>query len=170
MSPAIQFLRPNTLSIQRQELHSPRNLLGPRPGPQSLFRFGPSKGPHRQRTLNRRRNKNQLQSRKHVSPPQNERFGRPGPLPIISEVPPADFNSDESDYDGGASTHDHPDTDVNYRLPAPSLTTSTPPPGTSTLTLTLNPHAPPPPTIRILQPNPGDPPRDPPFRPWTNNA
>ena len=99
-----------------------------------------------------------------------ERFGRPGPLPIISEVPPADFNSDESDYDGGASTHDHPDTDVNYRLPAPSLTTSTPPPGTSTLTLTLNPHAPPPPTIRILQPNPGDPPRDPPFRPWTNNA
>ena len=71
MSPAIQFLRLNTLSIQRQELHSLRNLLGPRPGPQSLFQFGPSKGPRRQRTLNRRRNKNQLQSRKHVSPPQN---------------------------------------------------------------------------------------------------
>ena len=60
---------------------------------------------------------------------------------------------------------------INYRIPAPSLSTSTspPPPGTSTLTLTPNPHAPPPPTIRILQPNPDDPPRDPPFRPWTNS-
>jgi hypothetical protein len=47
----------------------------------------------------------------------------------------------------------------------PPNTTSTTPPGTSTpLTLTPNPN----PTIRILQPNQADPPRDPPYRPWTN--
>jgi hypothetical protein len=50
---------------------------------------------------------------------------------------------------------------TNYSTTA----TSTTPPGTSTpLTLTPNPNA----TIRILQPNPADPPRDPPYRPWTN--
>ena len=100
-----------------------------------------------------------------------ERYGRRGPLPIISEVPPGGFHSDDSDYDaasGAASAHDHLDTDVIYRPAAPSNTTSTTPPGTSTLTLTPNPNTPPPSTIRILQPNPADPPRDPPFRPWTN--
>ena len=44
MSPAIQFLQMNTLSVQRQEHHSLRNLLGPPPGPQFLFQFGPSTG------------------------------------------------------------------------------------------------------------------------------
>ena len=100
--------------------------------------------------------------------PATERHGHPGPLPVVSEVPPGDLNSDDSDYDavsGAAPTHDHSDTDINYRFPPSSITTSTTPPGTSTLTLTPNPKAPPPSTI---QPSPVDPPRDPPFPPWTN--
>ena len=97
--------------------------------------------------------------------PIGERCGRPGPLPITSEVPPGGLNSDDSDCDAAsraASAHDHPDTDLNYRFGAASNTTSTTPPGTSTLTLTPNPKAPPSPTFRLLQPNPADPPRDPP--------
>ena len=103
--------------------------------------------------------------------PTTERFGCRAPLPIISEVPPGGFNSDDSDGDaasGAASAHDHPDSDITYRTPAKSTTITTTTPGTSTLTLTPNPDAPPPPTLRILQPNTADPPRDPPFRPWTN--
>ena len=94
--------------------------------------------------------------------------GRPVSLPIISEIPHEGFNSDDSEGDaasGAASTHDHPDTNLNYSTTVPPNTTSTTPPGTSTpLTLTPNPN----PTIRILQPNQADPPRDPPYRPWTN--
>ena len=103
--------------------------------------------------------------------PATEGCGRPGPLPIISEVPPGGFDSDDSDGDAAsraASAHDHMDHDINYRIPPPPTTTSTTPPGSSTLTLTPNPHAPPPATFRILQPNPPDAPRDPQFRPWTN--
>ena len=61
--------------------------------------------------------------------PTTERFGRP--LPIISEIPPEGFNSDDSDYDaasGAASTHDHPDKDINYRITSPPNTASTTPP------------------------------------------
>ena len=61
-----------------------------------------------------------------------------------------------------------PLTEVNYGHRGESTSHVTIPPGTSTLTLTPNPKAPASPTHRILQPNPTDPPRDPPFRPWTN--
>ena len=108
---------------------------------------------------------------KSMSAPESTatvKCGCPVPLPIISEIPHEGFNSDDSDdgaASGAASTHDHPDTNLNYSTTVPPNTTSTTPPDTSTpLTLTPNPNA----TIRILQPNPADPPRDPPYRPWTN--
>ena len=109
---------------------------------------------------------------KSMSAPESTatvKCGRPVPLPIISKIPHEGFNSDDSDDDaasGAASTHDHPDTNLKYSTTVPPNTTSTTPPGTSTpLTLTPNPNA----TIRILQPNPADPPRDPPYRPWTQS-
>ena len=97
--------------------------------------------------------------------------GHPVPLPITSEAPSGGPNSDDSDCDaasGAASAHDHPAADLNYHYGTAANTTSTTPPGTSTLTLTPNPKAPPSPTFRLIQPNPADTPRDPPFRPWTN--
>ena len=94
----------------------------------------------------------------------------PGPLPITSEVISGALNSDDSDGDAASVAASAHDTEVNYghRGETTSHVTSTIPPGTSTLTLTPNPKAPASPTFRILQPNPADPPRDPPFRPWTN--
>ena len=94
----------------------------------------------------------------------------PGPLPITSEVISGGLNSDDSDGDAASVAASAHDTEVNYghRGDTTSHVTSTIPPGTSTLTLTPNPKAPASPTFRILQPNPADPPRDPPFRPWTN--
>ena len=82
-------------------------LLESQPGPQSLSLFGPNNGPHQLRTHGQRKNKN-----RHQCIPTTERCGRPGPLPIISEVPPGGFNSDDSDNDvvsGAASAHDHPE-------------------------------------------------------------
>ena len=96
----------------------------------------------------------------------------PGPLPITSEVISNALNSDDSDGDAASVAASAHGTEVNYghRGETTSHVTSTIPPGTSTLTLTPNPKAPASPTFRTLQPNPNptDPPRDPPFRPWTN--
>ena len=95
-------------------------------------------------------------------------------LPIASAAPIRDLNSDDSDGDApsaAASAHDNSDNDTNYRatstLSITTISTSTTPPGTSTLTLTPNPKASTNPSFRLMQPNPADPPRDPPFRPWT---
>ena len=94
----------------------------------------------------------------------------PGPLLITSEVISNALNSDDSDGDAASAAASAHDTEVNYghRGETTSHVTSTIPPGTPTLTLTPNPKAPASPTYRTLQPNPTDPPRDPPFRPWTN--
>ena len=111
----------------------------------------------------------------------NPSIGHSGPLPIPSDVPSGGPNSDDSDGDaasGAASTHPavdattslrrHMEDAINYHHVATENPVSTAPPGTSTITLTPNPEAPPSPTIRILQPTTTDPPRAPPFRPWTN--
>ena len=92
----------------------------------------------------------------------------PGPLPITSEVISSALNSDDSDGDAVSAAASAHDTEVHYGHRGESTSHVTIPPGTSTLTLTPNPKAPASPTHRILQPNPTDPPRDPPFRPWTN--
>ena len=92
----------------------------------------------------------------------------PGPLPITSEAISNALNSDDSDGDAASAAASAHDTEVNYGHRGESTSHVTIPPGTSTLTLTPNPKAPASPTYRILQPNPTDPPRDPPFRPWTN--
>ena len=103
--------------------------------------------------------------------PTSAGCGRPGHLPIISEAPPADLDSDDSDADAAsraASTHDHIAHDLNDRLPPPPTTTSTAPPGSSTPIVTSNPHETAPATLHSIPPIPPDPPRDLPFRPWTN--
>ena len=92
----------------------------------------------------------------------------PGPLPITSEVISNALNSDDSDGNAASAAASAHDTEVNYGHRGESTSHVTIPPGTSTLTLTPNHKAPASPTHRILQPNPTDPPRDPPFRPWTN--
>ena len=92
----------------------------------------------------------------------------PGPLPITSEAAPNAFNSDDSDGDAASTAASVHDTEVNPGHRGESTSHTTIPPGTSTLTLTPNPKAPASPTYRILQPNPMDPPRASPFRPWTN--
>ena len=92
----------------------------------------------------------------------------PGPLPITSEVISNALNSDDSDGDAASAAASAHDTEANYGHRGGSTSHATIPPGPSTLTLTPNPKAPASPTHRILQTNPTDPPRDPPFRPWTN--
>ena len=92
----------------------------------------------------------------------------PGPLPITSEVISNALNSDDSDGDAASAAASAHDTEVNYGHRGETTSHVTIPPGTSTLTLTPNPKAPASPTYRTLQLNPTDPPRDPPFRPWTN--
>ena len=103
--------------------------------------------------------------------PVTERYGRPGPLPVISDVPPGGYDSDDSEDDAAsraASTHDRTDHDSTGGIRPEPNPASTTPPGSSTLTLTPNPDVPPPVTFRLLQPNPHDAPRDPPFREWTD--
>ena len=92
----------------------------------------------------------------------------PGPLPITSETVTNALNSDDSDGDAASAAASVHDTEVIYGHRGESTSNVTIPPGNSTLTLTPNPKAPASPPHRILQPNPTDPPRDPPFRPWTN--
>ena len=92
----------------------------------------------------------------------------PGPLPITSEAVCNALNSDDSDGDAASAAASAHDTEAHYGHRGESTSHVTIPPGTSTLTLTPNPKAPASPTYRILQPNPMDPPRAPPFRPWTN--
>ena len=78
--------------------------------------------------------------------PATKRYGHPGHLPVISDVPPGGYDSDDSDDDAesrAASTHDRTDHDS---------TAPTTPPGSPTLTLTPNPDVPPPVTLRLLPP------------------
>ena len=81
-------------------------------------------------------------------------------------------NSDDSDGDGAstaASVHE-PDPHPAPRDESTSHITIPPgtiPPGTSAITLTPNPKAPASPPSRNIPPTPIDPPRAPPFRPWT---
>ena len=128
MKPEIQFSQRNTPSIHLQEPQLLLNLLGLRPGPQYQ---SPVRSKQRASSTEDPQPKKKQKSASAPEPrvPTTERFGRP--LPIISEIPPEGFNSDDSDYDaasGAASTHDHPDTDINYRITSPPNTASTTPP------------------------------------------
>ena len=106
----------------------------------------------------------------------NPSIDHSGPLPIPSDVPSGDSDGDAASaaasphpaVDASTSLRRHMEDAINYHHVATANPVSTAPPKTSTITLTPNPEAPPSPTIRILQPTLTDPPRDPPFRPWTN--
>ena len=92
----------------------------------------------------------------------------PGPLPITSEAFTNALNSDDSDGDGASTAASVPDTETHYAHRDESTSHVTIPPGNSAITLTPNPKAPASPPSRNLPPTPMDPPRAPPFRPWTN--
>ena len=92
----------------------------------------------------------------------------PGPLPIASEAVINALNSDDADGDGASTAASVHDTETHFAHRDESTSHVTIPPGNSAIMLTPNPKAPASPPQRILQPNPMDPPRAPPFRPWTN--
>ena len=169
MNPEIRLSRRTPASTQLQEPQSSLNLLGLLPGPQSPSLFGPNNGPHQLRTHSRRRNTNRRQSQTHVSLPLKD-------LAALARFPSSPKSPLEASTRMIQIMMQHPGllphmitrTLTSIIALKSSNTASATPPGTSTLTLTPNPNAPPPPTLRILQPNPADPPRDPPFRPWTN--
>ena len=103
--------------------------------------------------------------------PVSKRHGHPGHLPVISDAPPGDCDTDESDDDVAsrtASTHDRPAHDPTGDIRTGPVSAPTTLPGSSTITLTPNPEAPPPATLHLLQPNPDDAPREPYFREWTD--
>ena len=91
----------------------------------------------------------------------------PAPLPISSNARINELNSDDSDGDGASTAASVHEPDPH---PAPrdeSTSHITIPPGTSAITLTPNPKAPASPPSRNIPPTHMDPPRAPPFRPWT---
>ena len=92
----------------------------------------------------------------------------PAPLPISSSALINALNSDDSDGDGASTAASVHDTDPHSAHRDESTSHVTIPPGTSAITLTPNPKAPASPPSRNLPPTPMDPPRAPPFRPWTN--
>ena len=115
----------------------------------------------------------QPKKRQKVSNPSDTPVSRandtatPGPLPIATEAVINSLNSDDSDGDGASTAASVHDTETNYAHRDVATSHVAIPPGTSAITLTPNPKAPASPPTRILQPNPMDPPRAPPFRPWT---
>ena len=91
----------------------------------------------------------------------------PAPLPISSNARINELNSDDSDGDGASTAASVHETDPHSAPRDESTSHITIPPGTSAITLTPNPKAPASPPSRNIPPTPMDPPRAPPFRPWT---
>ena len=89
------------------------------------------------------------------------------PLPISSNARINELNSDDSDGDGASTAASVHETDPHSAPRDESTSHITIPPGTSAITLTPNPKAPASPPSRNIPPTPMDPPRAPPFRPWT---
>ena len=92
----------------------------------------------------------------------------PVPLPISSNALINTLNSDDSDGDGASTAASVHDIDPLSAHRDESTSHATIPPGTSAIMLTPNPKAPASPPSRNIPPTPMDPPRAPPFRPWTN--
>ena len=116
----------------------------------------------------------QPKKRQKVSNPPDTPVSRehdtsaPAPLPISSNALINALNSDDSDGDGASTAASVHDTDPHFAHRDESASHVTIPPGNSAITLTPNPKAPALPPPRSLPPTPMDPPRAPPFRPWTN--
>ena len=116
----------------------------------------------------------QPKKRQRVSNPLDTAVSRepgtsvPAPLPISSDARINALNSDDSDGDGASTAASVHDPDPPYALRDESTSHVTIPPGNSAISLTPNPKAPASPPSRSLPPTPMDPPRAPPFRPWTN--
>ena len=116
----------------------------------------------------------QPKKRQKVSNPLDTTVSRepntsaPAPLPISSDARINALNSDDSDGDGASTAASVHDPDPPYALRDESTSHVTIPPGNSAISLIPNPKAPASPPSRSLPPNPMDPPRAPPFRPWTN--
>ena len=116
----------------------------------------------------------QPKKRQKVSNPLDTAVSRepdtsaPAPLPISSDARINALNSDDSDGDGASTAASVHDPDPPYALRDESTSHVTIPPGNSAISLTPNPKAPASPPSRSLPPTPMDPPRAPPFRPWTN--
>ena len=170
------------LSTNPVGLHNPVHMSDPDPPPGNPSVPEPGRGKPRNTIPVPVRSKQRVSSTVDPQPKKRQKLSTPattpvsmvkeeitpGPLPITSEAAPNAFNSDDSDGDAASTAASVHDTEVNPGHRGESTSHTNIPPGTSTLTLTPNPKAPASPTYRILQSNPMDPPRAPPFRPWTN--
>ena len=186
-------LRPTTLrppthmerdhpSINPVGIHSPVLMSDPNPNPGNPSSIPPGREISRNTIPVPVRSKQRVSStidpqpkkRQKVSNPPDTPVSRendtsaPGPLPIASNALINALNSDDSEGDGASTAASVHDTETHYAHRDESTSHVTIPPGNSAITLTPNPKAPASPPPRSLPPNPMDPPRAPPFRPWTN--
>ena len=162
-------------------IHSPVLMSDPNPNPGNPSSITPGREISRTTTPVPVRSKQRVSStidpqpkkRQKVSNPPDTPVSRandtatPGPLPIAADTAINALNSDDSDGDGASTAASVHDTETHYAHRDEATSHVTIPPGNSAITLTPNPKAPASPPPRILQPNPMDPPRAPPFRPWT---
>ena len=163
-------------------IHSPVLMSDPNPNPGNPSSIPPGREISRNTIPVPVRSKQKVSStidpqpkkRQKVSNPPDTPVSRandtatPGPLPIAAEAVINALNSDDSDGDGASTAASVHDTETHYAHRDEATSHVTIPPGNSAITLTPNPKAPASPPPRILPPNPMDPPRAPPFRPWTN--
>ena len=163
-------------------IHSPVLMSDPNPNPSNPSRIPPGREISRNTIPVPVRSKQRVSSTIDPQPKKRQKVSNPpdtpmpmakdtatpGPLPIASEAVINALNSDDSDGDGASTAASVHDTETHYAHRDEATSHVTIPPGNSAITLTPNPKAPASPPPRILQPNPMDPPRAPPFRPWTN--
>ena len=158
-------------------IHSPVPMSDPDPNPGNPSSIIPGRGISRTTIPVPVRSKQRVSSTVDPQPKKRQKLSNPpetplsmakgdvtpGPLPITSEAVTNALISDDSDGDAASTAASVHDTENNFGHRGESTSHVTIPPGNSALTLTPNPKAPASPPQRILQPNPTDPPRDPPF-------